>query len=89
MPASVRSAVTGRNKLGSSLTLDPARFPHLLLDNPVVPTKGRWNFPASGRAFLDNPTAGVKARLSGVPQTPGQRFAQAVATLRADAQNRS
>jgi hypothetical protein len=81
-----RSPLAGRDKPGRLLT-PPTRgtsglSPAVLRNTAAL--KGRAGFPTSGLATLANSTAGVKARLSGVPVTPRETFARAAAAIQPD-----
>jgi hypothetical protein len=81
-----RAPLAGRDKPGRSLQpmiqgasgLSPA-----VLRNTAV-VKGRAAFPTFRPVALNNSTAGVKARLSGVPLTPREPFARAAAAIQPD-----
>ncbi len=77
-------APLGRDKAVRSLeplTRGSAGLSAAVLHN-TAGLKGRLAFPKARLAALANSTAGVKARLSGVPVTPFEPFARAAAAVR-------
>jgi hypothetical protein len=77
-------APLGRDKAARSLeplTGDAADLSAAVLHN-TASLKDQSAFPKAPLAALDNSTAGVKARLSGVPVTPRELFARAAAAVR-------
>ncbi len=82
--AKVARSPLGRDKPARSLELLTRGASGLTPDavRNTAGLKGPAGFPASGPVALANTTAGVKAKLTGVPVNPREPFARAAAAYR-------